>query len=115
MDGQDLADAEELDREGRLARGHRVVARRSAGWPGRPVQLADQAHVAEDVRVAGEVDAAAGLQLDDEARRLAEIARRSARVVPVPAEWSADVIVTPIPRASTVPPLFIPITSSGAG
>ena len=49
----------------------------------------DQAHVAEDVRVAGEVEAEAVLELDDEPDRLAEIERRLGPAVESPAEWSA--------------------------
>ena len=49
-------DAEELERDGGLARSHReVVADRQDGDVGR-VDPPDQGHVAEDVRVAREVD-----------------------------------------------------------
>ena len=52
------------------------------------------------------------LELDDEARRLAEVERRPPPAFQSPAEWSAAVIVTRSPAASTVPPLFMPITAS---
>ena len=77
------------------------------------MQLADEAHVAEQVGVAGEVEPVAVLELDDEADRVAEIERRLAARVPV-----AGRVVgvghghAGCPATSTVPPLFMPMTAS---
>jgi hypothetical protein len=64
--------AEQLERDGSLARTHRVVvADREDGEVGL-VQAADEGHVAEDARVAGEVDALS-LGAHDDAAGLAHV------------------------------------------
>ena len=69
-----------MRRRGRI---HREVAADRQEGERRPVPLADQAHVAEHVRVAGEVEPEAVLELDDEADRLAEVERRLGAAVEV--------------------------------
>ena len=71
--GDDPPDAEELDRNGGLARPHwEVVADRKNCDVG-PVDTRDQRHVAEDVRVAGVVELEAVLQPEHDAARLARV------------------------------------------
>ena len=65
-------DAEEFERDGRLARIHREVAADRQDRDVGRVEARDQLHVAEDARVAGEVQLRPVLDLDHEARRLAE-------------------------------------------
>src|SRR6185312_6227076 len=55
MDGQDLGHAEQLNGERGLPWAHRVVAADGQHRDVRRVQVADQAHVGEHVRVAREV------------------------------------------------------------
>src|SRR4051794_14320299 len=71
VDRDDLADTQQLDRQRGFARAHRVQATDGQEGDIRPVQLADEAHVAEDVRVAGVVDAKPVLELGHETCRLA--------------------------------------------
>ena len=79
------------------------------------MQLADQRHVAERLGIPRVVDAVAVLELDDEARRVAQVERRLAAGVPVAGRVvGAVTIVTRRPAASTVPPLFMPIDGVGA-
>ena len=83
-----LRDAEELERDGRLLRVHRVVAADRENRDVRRVEPLDQLHVAEDVRVAREVDLRAVLDLEHEADGLAEVDHvvvvdRAARVLRV--------------------------------
>ena len=104
-------DAEQLDGQRRLARdpscsGRRSAGTRSSGWYSSPIRR----HVAEHVRVAGVVEPEAVLELDDEADRLAEVERRlRRRRSSRRPSGRRRTIVTLIPAASTVPPLFIPI------
>ena len=63
------------------ARPHREVAADGQEGDVGPMQLADELHVAEDVRVAGEVDPPPILQLDDEADWLADVGRAAGRGV----------------------------------
>ena len=70
--------AEQLDRDGGLARAHRVVVADRQDRDVGLVDAADQLHVAEDARVAGEVERLAVLGLDDDARRLAARTSRPA-------------------------------------
>jgi hypothetical protein len=67
------AHAEELERDGRLSRVHRVVAADRQEGDLRPVEARDQLHVAEHVGVAGHVDARAVLELEHESARLAGV------------------------------------------
>src|SRR5581483_11150999 len=65
-------DAEQLERECRLAWIHRVVAADREDGDVRLVQPGDELHVAEDARVAGEVDPGA-VHPDDDAARLSHV------------------------------------------
>ena len=62
----------------------------------------------------GVVDAEAVLELEHEPGRLAEVQRTLRAAMRSPAECIAGTIVTLMPAASTVPPLFIPMTSSAS-
>ena len=78
--------AEQLERDGGLARAHREVVADRQHRDVRRVDPADQRHVAEDVRVAGEVDASGRPRARSRAARLAEIRAvvRARRVVARP-------------------------------
>src|SRR5439155_18339973 len=66
-------DAEQLERDAGLLRAHReVVADRQAGDV-RPVDAADQLHVAEHAGVADEIDGLSVLEADHDAARLPEV------------------------------------------
>ena len=85
MRGHAAADAEQLERHGGLAWAHREVVADRQDRDVRLVDAPDQLHVAEDARVAREVELRPVLDLDHEACRLAEIgavvrARRMLRV-----------------------------------
>ncbi len=83
MDRHDVLDPEQLDGKGGLAWPHRVVTADRQECDVRPMELADQPHVAEHVRVAGVVQTEAVLQLEHEPGRLAEVERRLAARIPV--------------------------------
>ena len=94
---------EQLERDPGLARVHREVpADREHGHLGR-VDAPISCHVAEDARVAGEVDRRAVLKPDDDPGGLAEVV-----AVVRELEWKAFVERELDPAASTVPPLFEP-------
>ena len=80
----------------------------------RPVQLADQAHVAEDRGIASEVDARPARQLMMNPTGSPRWSGAPVGSAQSPAEWSACTIVTVTPRVSTVPPLFIPMISASS-
>ena len=93
--------ADELGGHGRLARAHReVVADREHGDVG-GVDPADQRHVAEDVRVAGEVERRRRPASRPRSRTTRRCRRRRSDD-----EWFACVSVTRDPSRSTPPPLL---------
>ena len=106
--GTQRFDAEQLERDRGLLRAHRVVVADREHRELRLVDPRDQGHVAEDVRVACEVQREAILERDDEAAGLAGVRPVARRVE----ECWACVSVTVIPSSSTVPPLFVALTDS---
>src|SRR6476646_1846152 len=66
----DVLDAEQADRQRRLARPHREVAADRQEGELRGVELTDQRHVPERGRVAREIEAEPVLELDDQADRV---------------------------------------------
>ena len=75
-------DAEQLERDGGLARAHRVVVADRQDRDVGLVDAADQLHVPEHARVPGEIDGRAVRRLEHDARRLAGVGPvgRGARV-----------------------------------
>ena len=86
VERDDVLHAEQLHGQRRRRRVHREVPTDRQHGEIRVVQVADQRHVAEDLRVAGVIDAVAILELHDEARRIAEIQGRFAAGFQSPAE-----------------------------
>ena len=71
----------------------------------RRVQLVDQRHVAENVRVAHMIDRGLARRLDDDSVRKPSGTPTPASIIA--AEWSARTSVTENPPWSVVPPVFI--------
>ena len=105
-----LAHAEQLARLRRRRRIHRVVIADRQERDLRRVELADQPHVAEERRVAGEVDRAAVFQADHEARGEPDVVR-PCRPLRCCSCGRAGVIEIFSPLTSTVPPTPMPMTS----
>ena len=96
-------DPEQLERDGRLAGSHRVVVADREDRDVRRVDAADERHVAEDVRVAGEVELEPVFELDDEPGRLTCVRPvGDARGVVGIRQRDVDAV------EGTVPPLFGP-------
>ena len=103
MAGDAALDAEQLECDSGFLRAHRVVvADRQDGDVGL-VDAADQLHVAEDARVAGEVDLRSVLERDDDPAGSPPYPPSGVEL-----EWNAFVSVNLTPSTSTVPPLFGP-------
>src|SRR6476660_2008404 len=83
VEGHDLADTEELDRQRCPGRVHRVVATDRDHREIRSMQILDPPHVRVPAGIAGVIDAISVLELDDEARRITEVERRLPTGVPV--------------------------------
>ncbi len=96
------ADAEELERDGRLLRPHRVVVADRQDGDVRLVDPPDQLHVAEDARVAGEVELRPVLHLDDEPGGLARVRARPEQLLECLASVSVILMPSPLDRAALV-------------
>jgi hypothetical protein len=73
MEGYHSGNAKQLHRLGGCARTHREVAADGQEGDVRAVQLANERHVPEHIRVSGEIDAPSVLQLEHEPDRLTEV------------------------------------------
>ena len=83
MDRHHIGHPEQAGREGRCHGVHREVPADGQDGEVRPVQLADEGHVAEGLGVTGVIDAIAVLELDNEAGGLTQVQSCLAAGIPV--------------------------------